>query len=92
MSIFTTEDEEISYSSIIHDYAHAWATDPDDIELRRHRIITWLANRDRKLLKAAAAQAWEKGVQYGMNVVRTAANSARVGPISENPYIMEENQ
>lgn len=90
MSIFTTRDEQVSLSSIIHDYAHAFASDPDDIDLRRHRITAWLARHDHTIAQTVGAQAWAEGVIYGMNAVLSASNDARVDPLLENPYRDEE--
>ena len=90
MSIYTTRDEQVSLSSIIHDYAHAFASDPDDIDLRRHRFTAWFARHDHTIAQTVGAQAWAEGVIYGMNAVRSAVDDVRVDPINENPYIDEE--
>lgn len=90
MSVFTTNDEEIGLTSIIHDYSHAFASDPDDIDLRRHRIIAWFVRHDHTIAQTVGAQAWAEGVIYGMTSVRSAANDARVNPLLENPYRDED--
>ncbi|OXM99897.1 hypothetical protein [Bifidobacterium vansinderenii] len=89
MGIYTTEPHHVlTTDDIIHDYARAFASDPDDIDERTRQFLQWLKRHDR----AAMAQAWTLGTIYGMNAVKAAADSVRIDPINENPYIGKENQ
>lgn len=50
MGIFTTERTVVTDETVREDYAHAWAADADDVDLRRHRFDAWLKEHDRKVM------------------------------------------
>ncbi|OXN01462.1 hypothetical protein [Bifidobacterium vansinderenii] len=76
MSIYTTQDEEISLSSILHDYSHAWSGDPDDIDLRAQRFAQWLAEHDREQM----ARAWFIGCNAGIRWAQGNADQPLANP------------
>lgn len=92
MSIFMTRPEAVDLEAVRHDYARAFANDPDDIDLRAWRFDQWLAEHDRRIAEQAWADGWEEGQYYAVSGEGRTKEQAQAKDLRDNPYLKENRK
>ncbi|TPF96852.1 hypothetical protein EP30_05395 [Bifidobacterium sp. UTCIF-39] len=91
MSVFTTQPEPVTIESVRHDYSRAFASDPDDIDLRRCRFDRWLVEYARLVAANAWAEGWEQGQAHAEEWYLHGVSDPDTS-IRSNPYLTVEEE